>query len=93
MSAAVVQTQWTIKEIEDLTLELLGELLRKDMDALRTELLAKGAAMPVDSLDMFDILKEFHQRTGLKIPKKKVRRQTLRSVRAFADFVAKEAKP
>ena len=38
--------------------------------------------MPVDSLDMFDILKEFHERTGLKIPKKKVRRQTLRSVGA-----------
>jgi acyl carrier protein len=92
MSAAV-QTQSTIEEVEELTLELLAELLGKDSTALRTELLAKGAAMPVDSLDMFDILKEFHQRTGLKIPKKKVRRQTLRSVRAFADFVAKEAKP
>ena len=49
--------------------------------------------MPVDSLDMFDILKEFRERTGLRIPKKKVRRQTLRSVRVFAEFVAKEAKP
>jgi acyl carrier protein len=93
MSATVVQTQWKTKEIEELTLELLAELLSKDAAALRAELVAKGAAMPVDSLDMFDILKEFHERTGLKIPKKKVRRETLRSVRAFAEFVAKEAKP
>lgn len=90
---AVVQTQWTIKEIEDLTLELLGELLGRGPTALRGELLAKGTAMPVDSLDMFDILKEFHERTGLKIPKKRIRRHTLRSVRAFAEFVAREAKP
>ena len=93
MGAVVVQTHWTIKELEDLTLELLAELLHKDAAVLRGELEAKGAGMPVDSLDMFDILKEFHQRTGLKIPKKKVRRQTLRSVRAFAEFVAKEGKP
>jgi acyl carrier protein len=87
---AVVQRTWTVTELEDLTLELLGELLNKDPDVLRNELLAKGAAMPVDSLDMFDILKDFHERTGLKIPKRKVRRQTLRSVRTFAEFVAKE---
>ena len=90
---AVVQTQWTQKRVEELTLELLGKLLGKAPAALQTELLGKGAAMPVDSLDMFDILKEFHERTGLKIPKKKVRRQTLRSVSVFAEFVAKEAKP
>ena len=90
---AVVQTTWTVAELEKLTLELLGELLGRDPDLLRDELLQKGAAMPVDSLDMFDILKEFHERTGLKIPKSNVRRQTLRSVRAFAEFVAKEGTP
>jgi acyl carrier protein len=90
--SAVAQTQWTSTEVEELTLELLGDLLGKDPTALRGELLAKGAAMPVDSLDMFDILKEFHERTGLKIPKKKVRRQTLRSIGVFAEFVAREAK-
>lgn len=91
--SVVVPMQWTVTELENLTLELLGELLNKDPDLLRVELLGKGAAMPVDSLDMFDILKDFHKRTGLKIPKSKVRRQTLRSVRAFAEFVAKEGKP
>jgi acyl carrier protein len=91
--SAVVETQWTVTKLEDLTLELLGELLKKDPGLLRGELLGEGAAMPVDSLDMFDILKDFHKRTGLRIPKKLVRRQTLRSVRTFADFVAKEGKP
>jgi acyl carrier protein len=90
---AVAQMQWTKDDVEELALELLGELLGKTPAALQNELLAKGAAMPVDSLDMFDILKEFHERTGLTIPKKKVRRQTLRSVSAFAEFVAKEATP
>lgn len=91
--AVVAQGQWTQAAVEGLTLELLGGLLGKAPAALEVELVAQGAAMPVDSLDMFDILKEFHERTGLTIPKKKVRRQTLRSVRAFAEFVAKEATP
>lgn len=92
MSTAV-RTPAKVKKFEDLTLELLGQLLGKDPSMLRGELQTKGTAMPVDSLDMFDILKDFHQRTGLKIPKAKIRRQTLRSVRAFAEFVAKEGKP
>jgi hypothetical protein len=36
---------------------------------------------------------EFRQRTGLTIPKKKVRRRTMRSVAAFAEFAAREATP
>ena len=69
--SVVAQKQWTKHGGEELTLELLGNLLHKDPTARRGELLAKGAAMPVDSLDMFDILKEFHERTGLKIRRRK----------------------
>jgi acyl carrier protein len=47
--------------------------------------------MPVDSLDLFDVLAEFRQRTGLTIPKRKLRRDTMRSVGAFASFAAREA--
>jgi acyl carrier protein len=90
--STVIQTRWTVKQLEDLTLELLGELLGEDPDSLRGHLIKKGAAMPVDSLDMFDILKDFHKRTGLKIPKRQLRRQTLKSVRTFAEFVAREAR-
>lgn len=83
----------TETEIADLIIELLASLLHKDPDDLRTELEAKGTGMPVDSLDLFDVLVEFRQRTGLKIPKRKLRRRTMRSVSAFAEFVAREATP
>lgn len=84
---------WTETQITDLVIELLGDLLKTDPDDLRAELLSKGAAMPVDSLDLFDILVEFRQRTGLSIPKKRLRRRTMRSVTAFAEFAAREATP
>jgi acyl carrier protein len=84
---------WTETQIADLVVELLADLLDEDPDDLRDDLLAKGSAMPVDSLDLFDVLVEFHQRTGLKIPKRKLRRRTMRSVAAFAEFAAREATP
>ena len=52
-----------------------------------------GSAMPVDSLDLMDILVEFRQRTGLRIPKRKLRRRDMRSVRAFSKFAAREGRP
>lgn len=84
---------WTETQITELMIELLGDLLKTDPDDLRAELLEKGSAMPVDSLDLFDVLVEFRQRTGLSIPKKKLRRRTMRSISAFAEFAAREATP
>ena len=92
-ATAAPSTTWTETQIEELVIELLGDLLETDIEDLRTELLAKGAAMPVDSLDLFDVLVEFRQRTGLSIPKKKLRRNTMRSVKAFAAFAARAATP
>ncbi len=86
-------TTWTEQRIEALVIELLAELLDEDPDELRQQLLDKGDGMPVDSLDLFDILVEFRQRTGLRIPKRKLRRQTMRSVKAFSAFAAREARP
>jgi acyl carrier protein len=70
---------------------LLAEQLHQDPTDLRRELEGNGAQMPVDSLDMFDILQEFRVRTGLTLPVKSLKRDTLRSVVAFAEFVLKEA--
>lgn len=92
-TTAAPATTWTASQITELVIELLGNLLGTDPDELRTELLAKGAAMPIDSLDLFDVLVEFRQRTGLKIPKRKLRRRTMRSIGAFAEFAAREATP
>jgi acyl carrier protein len=85
------QTGWSEAQISDLVVGLLADLLHEDAGDLRAELLEKGGGMPVDSLDLFDVLAEFRQRTGLTIPKRKLRRDTMRSVGAFASFAAREA--
>jgi acyl carrier protein len=84
---------WTEERITNVVLGLLANLLKQDRDSLERDLLDKGATMPVDSLDLMDVLVEFRQRTGLKIPKKKLRRRDMRSVQAFASFAARSAAP
>jgi acyl carrier protein len=78
-------------DAEDVVLELLAELRKTSVAELRQELGAAGEGMPVDSLDMFDVLVEFRQRTRITIDKKKLRRRTMRSVEAFAQFATKDA--
>ena len=82
---------WTKSTIEDLLLRLLGNLLHEDPAALRARLLEKGLLMPVDSLDLFDVLQEFRELTGLSVPVRRLGRQTMRSVSTFAEFVATQA--
>jgi acyl carrier protein len=91
MTAVVLAPTRTIQEITSLTIELLADQLHQDPLDLRRELEANGSLMPVDSLDMFDILQEFRTRTGLTLPVRSLKRNTLRSVGAFADFVLNEA--
>lgn len=80
----------TVGALEDLLLELLGDLLDEAPDELRGRLLAAGAQMPIDSLDLFDILAEFRKRTSLTLPARKMRRDTMRSVKALAKFSAEQ---
>jgi len=89
-ASAPPTTTPTEAQIASILIELLGGLLDEDPVELRAKLKAKGTGMPVDSLDLCDILVEFRQRTGLKIPKRKLRRSTMRSVAAFAAFAARE---
>lgn len=91
MAATGLAPTRTTQEITALTIELLADQLNRDPTDLRRELESKGSLMPVDSLDMFDILQDFRTRTGLTLPVKSLKRNTLRSVGAFADFVLKEA--
>ena len=89
---ARTETAWTAIEIEGVVVSLLASLLKQDATDLRGELLAAGSQMPVDSLDLFDVLVEFRQLTGITLPKRKLRRQFMRSVKAFADFASKEGR-
>jgi acyl carrier protein len=77
-------------DAEHVVLELLASLRKTSVPELREELGAAGEGMPVDSLDMFDVLVEFRQRTGITIDKKQLRRRTMRSVEAFAQFATKD---
>jgi acyl carrier protein len=80
----------TAAEIEALVIDLVAEQMGIDPAALRAQLEAKGEAMPIDSLELFNILVEFHKRTGLILPKK-IPQGTMRSVRSFAKFAARKA--
>jgi acyl carrier protein len=82
--------KWSQSAIEGLVLTLLAEQMGEDQDELTARLQGKGAGMPIDSLEMFDMLAEFRKITALKIPVKKLKKNTLRSVRAFAEFAARE---
>lgn len=79
------------EQAEEVLLELLAEQDGTDAISLRAELSAAGEGLPVDSLDMFDVLVDFRKRTGITIDKKKLRRSTMRSVEAFAEFATKDA--
>lgn len=76
--------------VVDLTLECLASYLTEDKHTLRARLQSDGPNMPIDSLDLFDVLSEVRQQTGLKLPSKKCKRDTLRSLEAFAEFVMAE---
>lgn len=78
----------TQRQIEKIILELLGNLLGEDAGDLRRRLKKDGGHMPVDSLDLFDVLVEFHQRTGIKLPKKQLTAKVMRSVSEFSRLAA-----
>lgn len=92
MAVQAPPKKWTATQLEELVFELLGNLLNKEAGELRTELEEKGAGLPVDSLDIFDILAEFRKITGLTLPKRELKQETVRSVVAFAKFAAEKAR-
>jgi acyl carrier protein len=92
MAVKAPPKKWTATELEVILFDLLGKLLNEDPTALREKLEAKGASLPVDSLDIFDILAEFRILTGLTLPKRELRQETMRSVAALAKFAAEKAK-
>ena len=77
----------TVEQVTAVVVELLADLLEEDPGELRERLEATGDLMPVDSLDMFDIVQDFKERTQISFPVRDLRRDTMRSVRKFAEFV------
>lgn len=79
---------WTVPALKQLALDLLANYLGTTPSELATELATRGAGMPVDSMDLFDILPDFWKATGLKVPTRKLTRRTMRSLDAFIAYVA-----
>jgi len=76
-------TTWTVTGLKDVLLDILIPYL----GTTRDELEAKGPGMPIDSLDLFDVLPDFWRATGLKVPTKALRRRTMQSIDAFVTYV------
>lgn len=77
----------SVEEVQTVVVALLAKLLGEEAGGLAERLKAAGDLMPVDSLDMFDIVQDFKQETGISFPVRDLRRDTMRSVRRFAEFV------
>jgi hypothetical protein len=78
----------TIAELTDQLLVVLADYLGKTPTDLKMELIAVGPSMPVDSLDLFDVLPDFWRVTGLKVRTSKLTRKVMNSVEAFIEYVA-----
>jgi acyl carrier protein len=68
--------------------EVLIEILVTYLGVSRSQLEESGPGMPVDSLDLFDVLPEFWKATGLKVPTKELRRRNMRSIDSFIAYVS-----
>lgn len=77
-------TTWTVPALKQVLVGILAPYL----GTTAAELAERGPGMPVDSLDLFDVLPEFWKATGLKVPTKELRRSTMRSIDAFIAYVA-----
>lgn len=87
MSTATV-VRPTVADLTDLLLEVLGQYLSADQEDLKKELSAVGPTMPIDSLDLFDVLPDFWKASGLTVKTSKLTRKVMNSIEAFVEYVA-----
>ena len=81
----VLERTWTVQELEELTLELLANLLGRGLVVCA---LNSAVMVEVCRSILWTCLTsyKFRIRTGLRLPARDIRRDTLRSVQAFAQF-------
>lgn len=78
----------TVADLTDLLLDVLGNYLGTDPRELKKELTAVGPTMPIDSLDLFDVLPDFWKASGLTVRTSNLTRKVMNSVEAFVEYVA-----
>ena len=87
MSTATI-VRPTVANLTDLLLEVLGNYLTVDPEDLKKELSAVGPTMPIDSLDLFDVLPDFWRASGLTVSTSNLTRKVMNSIDAFVEYVA-----
>lgn len=78
-----------LAEIEELIVELLAQEAHCSPAELRARLSVGGDALPVDSLLAAEVLALVQDRVGVVLPADAETAQALRSVRTFAEAVAR----
>jgi acyl carrier protein len=78
------------RQIENLILDLLGEVVHRDPDELRTELEEIGAELPIDSMFTAEVLARVEQVCGVSLPTDAQHARALRSVTAFAAAILEQ---
>jgi acyl carrier protein len=85
-------TPTKVQQIEELLINLLADELDENPEELRERLQEHGAAMPIDSLQLLEIVPALRQETNLTLLTSKLTRKATKSVGAFAHYIAHEAK-
>jgi acyl carrier protein len=80
------------QQIEELLIDLLADELDETPHELRARLQAGGGTMPIDSLQLLEIVPALRKETKLSLLTSKLTRQATKSVAAFAHYIAHEAK-
>lgn len=76
-------------EVEDAILKLVAEQEGRQIQDLRRELLERGLEMPIDSLQLVEILVALEQRFDVRLPESQVTARSLQSVKALAALVCR----
>jgi acyl carrier protein len=90
--ATSTTTPTKVQQIEELLIRLLADELDEDPEELREQLQEGGAAMPIDSLQLLEIVPALRKETKLSLLTSKLTRKATKSVGAFAHYIAHEAK-
>ncbi len=84
-------TRLNPSEVETAVIELLARDLGREPLALRQELSQRGAALPVDSLAIVEILCDVEERFDVRLPEDQLTAASLRSVRGLAKRICSVA--
>jgi len=79
------------QQVERAILERLAANMKRDPTDLESELKAGGEELPVDSLEMVEIILDLEERFDVRLPDDTATAEAMRSVRALAERICQVA--